>query len=616
MKNRKFLSRFLVPTLVVGIFGLVAVTNVLAAPFTVPETQTQINNVVPAFTTHTTESWTQTYIGGGTPEARTASSAEWPTNEGANVVFTATATDSNNDDYYLIVCGQAIADPTNNGAPTCQGEITYCVSASTDSGQAATCSFDTDGSNQQTLDWYAYVCDYNAASICSLASNTSQGQDNDETGGTPAGSPFHVNHVPTFTAADITAVNPGTAPTFANSEDADGDTQGTQDTFSLYVCSGEADQGGVTTAFDYKTKACTGGTILCSDTLNGTGDNATCNDTTSINAVPRAHATDYSVQFYVVDSHDFGTAVQAKDYTVNDVAPVSTGYTVDSDITLTADAYTTINLSFSYSDDNGDNDPTAFDLKFFDTTDACTADENDCYTLLTVDPLTLGTVAPAAGTNGCYTTTRSTPTTHKFATGIDKDITITCDITIWFNANASTTWNAGAFVTDNLGAVNFVDSANMTVPALSAIGVQQTVINYGTVAVGQDSDPFQVTSMQNLGNTVIDVLISGTQMCTDSPTCTGNTIAAAQQHFHHSGLTFTWDTEDDALLTSATAGQGSDAGCLNRDLAVRNTNNAGLTASEDEDISWIIRIPAAQESGSYTGTNTFAYTSACTGTLY
>ena len=47
MKNRKIFSRFLVPTLVVAIFGLTAVSNVWAQTFKTPETQTSISNVVP-----------------------------------------------------------------------------------------------------------------------------------------------------------------------------------------------------------------------------------------------------------------------------------------------------------------------------------------------------------------------------------------------------------------------------------------------------------------------------------------------------------------------------------------------------------------------------------------
>ena len=189
-------------------------------------------------------------------------------------------------------------------------------------------------------------------------------------------------------------------------------------------------------------------------------------------------------------------------------------------------------------------------------------------------------------------------------------MTLTCDFEIWFNATASGNWEVSATVTDGLGDVNFTDSdVNSTVSALSGIGVVESGITYGTVSVGGDSS-YQTTTMENLGNQVNDVLLSGTAMTSGS-----NSIPASQQKWHHTNADFDWSTGGGyTLVTSASAGDDT-AGCLNRNMAVRNVHDTG---TEDEAIAWKIRIPVAQESGSYTGLNTFSTTASdsCTGTAY
>ena len=233
------------------------------------------------------------------------------------------------------------------------------------------------------------------------------------------------------------------------------------------------------------------------------------------------------------------------------------------------------------------------------TTDACSADENDCYRFDDED---------LSGAANCTVSDRSTAGTGKTATGTDASLSLSCDFEIYFNATASSDWEMSATVTDGTGDTNFADSSSDTeVAALAGIGVSEAGIAYGTVAVGGDSS-VQTTTMENLGNQVLDVLLDGTNMSSG-----GNTIAAAQQHWHPSSSSFTYGTGDFALVTSASTGTET-SGCLNRDMAVRNVHDTG---TEDEAIYWRIRIPAAQESGSYTGTNTFATTasSSCTGTL-
>ena len=70
-----------------------------------------------------------------------------------------------------------------------------------------------------------------------------------------------------------------------------------------------------------------------------------------------AHRLDYTTQFYVVDSHGFGTAVQSKDFEIEDVPPVYSAYsTEDISLTVASDGDASVILNVQLSDDNGYND--------------------------------------------------------------------------------------------------------------------------------------------------------------------------------------------------------------------------------------------------------------------
>jgi len=151
------------------------------------------------------------------------SSATTPTNVGSNTTFTATATDADGNNYYLAICKTEAVTANNGAAPTCTGG-NWCVSGSTASGAAASCTRAALAGDSETNAWYAYVCDYDDASACS---SSSQGSGDN-------GSPFVVNHSPNFSAISDTPdpVTTGSQVTFtATASDPD-----TGDTVTLYVC--------------------------------------------------------------------------------------------------------------------------------------------------------------------------------------------------------------------------------------------------------------------------------------------------------------------------------------------------------------------------------------------
>ena len=424
-------------------------------------------------------------------------------------------------------------------------------------------------------------------------------------------SPFYVNHTGTFGqlgALDQLGgnVDPGDTIQFnvsdVNLEDTD--TNGGQDTVEVYVCSSESDMGGVTTAFDYGTLTCTNGTLLCSDTgVNPVTENAECNDTQDIVSIPTAHGG-YDVKIYVFDNHGFAaTGTTTQSFNVTDTVPVLSSYIAIDEPAPTAGGSDTVDFTVVFTDNNGDNDVTLVEGVFFDdsaVTSACPPNENNCI----------------RDTN-CTLADQSTIGTGKTVTGTDALLSADCQVTVWFNANASD-FDVQAQADDDNGTTDFTDAGvALTNLAISAIDVTEPITEYGSLLIN-DASEGRAISIGNMGNQVIDILIEGDNMCTDYPTCAGAIIPVGQEKWHNTSMIFNWDdaAADPGpwiLVNSASTGTEVD-GCINRDIAVRDEY---LVNNTNESIFLSIKIPTTQEVGIYTGANTFSATAStsCTGTL-
>lgn len=155
-----------------------------------------------------------------------ASSTATPTNIGTSVTFQATGTDGNNENYYLAICKGNGITPNNNNPPTCSGG-NWCISNSTASGSPTTCGYNAIQTDAESNPWYAFVCDYSPSSSCSTVSQ----------GTGTSGSPFEVNHPPTFTSiGNTTPLNPGTTETWSTSVGTSDSDIGASDTVKLVVC--------------------------------------------------------------------------------------------------------------------------------------------------------------------------------------------------------------------------------------------------------------------------------------------------------------------------------------------------------------------------------------------
>jgi len=526
-------------------------------------TKVTIGNAAPAFTTGPAES--------------PASTTTNPTTPGNDVTFTATATDSNGQNYYLTVCSVAGITASTTGAGTCSGTDAkeYCHSSSTASGSQASCAYTTLTSadagypDPYTNPWYAYVCDADGtAPSCSSA-----GQ-----GTGDSGSPFIVNHAPSFTAiSNDSPANPGESITWtATASDVDSNN------LTLLVCKTNSMTNG----------ACDGG-AWCTSTP------ASSNPTCAYNVPAVAADGDNTAYVFVVDSH--GTAATGvaqgtqSNFTISNVAPVVSNVKLNNEgaITLVTKTVTNVPVTLTVEDNNG-----------------CSTTEVTSVVAYVYRSGVGSTNCDAAGehnTNYCYTAISCTQDAGSCTTGASA--TYTCQVPMQYYADPTTTdtlfptqyWIATVTATDDDSATHTLSStAQVDVNALLAFDVSDNTttivaeINYGSLGVGEIANT--TTLPQRLytipaGNVGLDQKHHSVEanMCTNFPTCTGGTpIPIGQQHYALTAVAYSGGT---ALTSTATE----------IELNVPKINAGTITNGSTW---WGIQIPSATIPGTYTGQNT------------
>lgn len=499
-----------------------------------------VSNAAPAFTVNPAES--------------TESTTTTPTNAGSGVTFTATADDANNDAYYLILCStDAVTAGGGTGdAPACNGGTEWCVSTSTTDETQASCTYTTLTGDSETNNWFGFVCD---ATSCS---SSSQGSGN-------SGSPFYVNHRPSFSAVgDDDPTDPGNNVTVTATA-SDSDTTGAADTVKIIVCDTSGFSGG----------ACTG-SELCSSSL--TASDPECSFAVS---TPTADGS-YSYYPFVIDSHSLGSSDAAQgsavNYTVNNVTPSLSSTTINgaSDITLTEGTTTSVVVSATVTDNNGCLDLDTVVAEIFRSgigqASCSSTDEDNCYTGISCSINT--------GANDC---TGASDTSAQYD----------CTFSVQYYADSTTAgteyptedWSAYVTATDDdAAAVSASPATAVEVNTLVALDISGSP-SYGTFGAGDGDTTLDVAlGISATGNTGLDTELSGTNM-----TSGGNTIVVGQQEFSLTAATNYGSGTD--LTTSATE--------IQTDIA--KTTSAGVSSGN---IYFGIQIPADTPAGSYTGTNT------------
>lgn len=489
------------------------------------------------------------------PFETVASTTANPTNVGSTVTIQATGTDGNGDNYYLAVCKSASITANTNAPPTCNGG-NWCISSSTTSGNSTSCGYGTLVSDAESNNWYAYVCDYSTSSTCSSVSS----------GSGDSGSPFEVNHAPTFTAiGNTTPLSPGSTETWTTSiGTSDSDTG---DTVRLIVCKTAGVSGG----------ACTGSTWC---TGSGVSNNPSCSIGISI---PTAD-TSYPAYVYVFDQHNFAATGAnqgvGSSYVISNIAPVVSDITLNggSDITLSEGDTTPVVLSATITDNNGCGDIASVVSSLYRSGvgySSCDtggeANANNCYSAISCS---------VGGGNTCDGAT-------------DASASYTCTAYLKYYADptdANTTYSGQYWVDTfkaNDEALNSAEtiSPGKTLNSLLAMDIGASLA-FGNMSAGQTQTPLtSQTIVTATGNVGLDQTLSGTDMSDGQ----SHTITVGNQRYAL------------AASTAYSAGTSLTTSEVNSELNCKKTTT---DIGETKPTFWGISIPTGTFAGTYSGTNT------------
>ncbi len=440
------------------------------------------------------------------------SSITSPTNVGTTSAWVATATDSNSDHYYLIICKTGSAPTaTTGGAPTCNGGIsnTWALSPRTASASQAIAATTTLESFPESNAWFAWICDDNA-SLGQCNATSKQG-----TGSTA--SPFIVNHPPVFASVSNNAPkDPGQTVTWTTTA-YDNDTL-TTNTVKLFLCK----------AADFANGACGAGGTWATSTLSASNPS-----TSTAIAIPTQDKT-YSAFAYLVDA--FGLAATSSveatnsSFVVNNVAPTVSAASislVDPRTASTTGFLTLVNpaatsgpykVQFQVDDNNSclnassGNEITHVITNVYRSSATCTGasdyNSNMCY--------------PSASPNTDFSCTQDAGSCSGAS---DTSSTWTCTYSYWYNADptdagtphSSDNWLASVQVGDDNFATSSLTAATTGNELISflAFDIPEAGITYGDLQPGDQSPVATTTTLKALGNVGMDESIYGDTMCTN-----------------------------------------------------------------------------------------------------
>ncbi len=490
------------------------------------------------------------------------SSTSTPTNSGTSTVWTAIGTDSNSENYYLLIC-KSSSTPTAQSlaAPACGGGTTdlWGVSTSTISGQRAFVSTTTTNDWAEKNDWYAYICDYNEGSPRCNAAMYNGLHEPGEASATS--SPFMVNRRPILTSAtDDSPTLPGATTTW-NAVADDPDSVGGDDTIKLHVCKAQD--------FNVTLGVCGGGGFWASSTF------VTSNPSAEGYITIPMQDTNYGAYVYLIDEHGHVsdslwhgsstvlTVANAAPYVSSSSIQLYNTFgttTTNQNLTLTVPEGVTNNfvLQFEVNDDNsceafgGGNEITATQINVFRSAVGGA----------------LGAGCDASGefnANNCYThTTNATnwaPTCYQVpgscAGPADSTAVWECTFPLWYVADATDVgseyagedWRGSARAIDEAltgpystydGGIDVAGSAN--VQQFLSFRATGSPIAYGAWEPGENTGTLSAsTTLYVTGNTGVDEALSGDPMCINYPTCSNlatSTIFVGYQRYASTSVAY------------------------------------------------------------------------------
>lgn len=531
------------------------------------------------------------------------SSTTTPTNSGSAVTWTARATDSNAESYYLLICSNGNV-PTANvaAAPTCgSGAIRWAVSAFTASAATSTAATTTRESMVESNAWFAWVCDTVAVNPrCNALVKQGTGS---------RASPFYVNHRPVFTAFwDNSPALPGATVTF-RATSTDSDVVTVVDTVKLFVCS--------TNVFNTTTDTCTA-TTLATSTFAASNPAGTY-----IIPIP-TQDQNYGAYGFIIDVHGHeasgGSQGSNSILTVNNATP-SVGaaqITLNNgqNIILTQEAGQTTGFGLQYvaTDNNS-------------CQNAAAGNEIVDYVVSVyrsgIGSTTCNGLAGSYNANNCYPSAVATTTWNLGCTAsttscggaADTTQIWNCTFPLWYIADptdggATNTpffaqnWRAAVSAVDNNFATSSHTQSSIGQELLSflSLTLNTAAIPYGALEPGQRTDPLvATTTISATGNVGLDELLTGKSMCTNFSNAVAcrnsatSTIADFNQVFATSSVSYAFATSAGRTISSTTQKE--------LEVNVRKSTSTSLYATGRT--YWGIRVPITITlAGSYTGNNT------------
>jgi hypothetical protein len=254
-------------------------------------------------------------------------------------------------------------------------------------------------------------------------------------------------------------------------------------------------------------------------------------------------------------------------------APTLISYQNEGALNVSGGGSAKVLFSATVRDTNGASDVLGAKGVFFDADavgNRCSAHTTDCY----ANPV-------------CVVTSLN-----------DMDAKVDCTVEIQYNANAGSNWKAHVIPVDSQGEyLDLPDSETpREVPALTAINQTEVKLQYELTAPGEVS-PVVVTTLTNLGNQPVDVLIGGTDLVSPS-----GTLPRGSQKWSLKS-DFDYETEGFALVETPIAGETAEQGCANVSLPVRDEE---LKDSTDVSVYWKVLIPKFLKADVYQGSVSFA----------
>lgn len=550
-------------------------------------------------------------------EESTASATSSPTNAGQVVTWIGTATDSNADNYYLIICKTgSVPTPNVSAAPTCSGGMSnqWAVSGATASAaqaSAATTTKETFPFANESNDWFAWVCDGN---VSLPQCNTTYKQGN---GTATKASPFVVNHPPVFTAiVNDTPAIPGETVTW-NSTATDTDIIRGGDTVQLIVCK----------ANDFTGTSCGAGGAWATSTF------ATFNPATTTPVVIPSQDKVYAAYTFIKDNYDLAATSSTQgtnsSFTVTNVAPSISAATVSlvdptsgGSVTLVRPHATSgpYQVTFQVTDNNSclnsssGNEISSVSANAYRSgigSSSCLIagdyNTNNCYPQAAAPNTNFSCVQDGASCSGSSDTTA----------------TFTCSFALWYNADPtdgssqfpSENWLASAKAIDDQTASSGVVQASTGNELLSflAFDVPETSIGYGGLQPGQTIDPFVAATSTTLlayGNVGMDQTLYGDTMCTtwtSADSCDNNGVNPANDipisNQKAATSTIAYSSPFSYTITASTSPVS---------VPIHIQKTTATNTPQSKATLWAISIPIAITlAGTYTGQNTItAVTSA------